>query len=257
MSIENPFAALPRALANTRFADVRFVPEATSTNALIAPFLGSAEEPGVTIVADFQRRGVGRKGREWLAAPGSALLFTTAIPVPVPTANLWSVPFWAALAVRRALTAGGVEVRLQWPNDILIGNGKLAGILCVSRVTGGHAWVGCGIGINVQRATGEPAGIAPPPAFVADVARISRESLLEDILHAFDAMLALLGDPGAIARDWERAAELPGSRYRILVDGESAAFEATALRLSTDGALVVETGGATREISLADARVLR
>lgn len=236
---------------------MRFVREVVSTNELIAPFLGSAEEPGVTIVADFQHRGLGRKGREWVAAPGSSLLFTTAIPLPVAAADLWAVPFWTALAVRSALVSFGIDVRLQWPNDILIGTGKLAGILCASRVTGAQAWVGCGIGINVQRTGEELAQIVPPPAFVADVASLSRETLLEKILRAFDATLPLLGDPAAVARAWERAAQLAGTRYRILVDGETEAFEATALRLSPAGSLVVDAGARTREISLADARVLR
>lgn len=235
---------------------MRFVREVASTNELIAPFLGSAREPGVTIVADFQHRGVGRKGREWVAAPGSSLLFTTAIPVPVAVAALWAVPFWAALAVRRALAAGGVEVALQWPNDILIGGKKLAGILCTSRVTGAHAWVGCGIGINVHRADA-PEAIVPPPAFVGDAADLSREALLEETLRTFDAMLPLLRDPEAVSRAWERAAALSGTRYRILVDGEAESFEATARHLSPTGSLIVETGGKTREISLADARVLR
>lgn len=256
MSIEHPFAALPQALAGSRFVDVRFVPEVTSTNELIAPFLGRSE-PGVTIVTDLQRRGLGRKGREWIAARGSSLLFTTALPVPMATAHLWAVPFWTALALRSALDSCGLHVRLQWPNDILSGTGKLCGILCVSRVTGARAWVGCGIGLNVQRAGDELAHIVPPPSFVSDTAEIPRERLLEAILRAFDASLSLLDDPERVARDWECAAGLPGARYRIQIDGESQVFEGVAVGLGHDGALIVETSGATREISLADARVLR
>lgn len=257
MSIDQPFAELPRALAGGRFSDVRFVAEATSTNELIAPFLGNSGEPGVTIVTDFQHRGAGRKGREWLADPGSSLLFTTAIPDPIAAAHVWAVPFWAALAVRDALRETGIEVCLQWPNDILVGSAKLCGILCLSRVTGALAWAACGIGINVHRPREPSAAIVPTPAFVADLAPISRESLLENILRRFEATLPDLRDPQAVARNWESAAGLPGARYRILVDGETQAFEATALSLARDGALVVESNGTQREISLADARVLR
>lgn len=257
MSIDHPFAALPQALAGSRFADVRFVPEGTSTNESIAPYLGNVAEPGVTIVADFQRRGVGRKGREWVAAPGSSLLFTTAVPVSIATAGLWAVPFWVALAVRSALKTFEVPVRLQWPNDILAGSGKLCGILCVSRVTGARAWVGCGVGLNVRRGGDELAGIVPPPAFVSDTAEIPREKLLEGILRAFDASLAMLEEPESVARAWEHAAGLPGAAYRIQIDGENEPFEGIAMSIGRDGALIVETNGAAREISLADARVLR
>ncbi|MDP9111430.1 MAG: biotin--[acetyl-CoA-carboxylase] ligase [Candidatus Eremiobacteraeota bacterium] len=257
MSIEHPFAALPQALAGSRFADVRFESEVTSTNELIAPFLGNTSKPGVTIVADLQRRGVGRKGREWIAARGSSLLFTTALPVLVATKHLWAVPFWSALALRNALRNCGIAVRLQWPNDILSGTGKLCGILCVSRVTGAQAWVGCGVGLNVNRAGDGLAHIVPPPAFVSDFAEIPREKLLEGILRAFDASLWLLEDPQGVARAWERAAGLPGAAYRIQIDGEREPFDGVGVGLGHDGALIVETNGAVREISLADARVLR
>lgn len=247
-------------LAGTAFERVRFVERTGSTNDDIAALLGSAEADGLTIVADYQERGSGRKGRAWVAPPGASLLFTTALPQTVRANDLWIVPYWVALAVQRGLRECGVDASLVWPNDLLIDGRKVGGILCVSRVVGAQAWVGCGIGLNVRRVD-DPLldEIVPPPAFCSDVAPdIERETILAHVLAQFNALLPLLATPQNIARRWEAAAGLPDARYRVLVDGEEHPIDVTALRLSNDGGLVVRTAANTeRTINLADARVLR
>lgn len=231
-----------------------------STNDDMARMLGEERARGLTLVADYQKRGAGRKGRSWLAPPGSALLCTVGLPDALPTADLWAVPFWTALVVHDALTQLGAHARLQWPNDVLLDERKVCGILCISRVTGVYAWAGCGIGLNVRRPedTQAIADIVPPPAYLSDVvADIDRATVLQAILRCADARYDELFAPDRIAHEWEKAAQLPGMRYRIQMDGENEPFEATALRLSTGGALLVDLDGAQREVTLADARVLR
>jgi len=246
-------------LGSGAFAAVRYVGETGSTNADAAELLGDPRFAGLTIVAEYQTRGSGRKGRSWLAQPGTALLFTTILPRPIDSDRLWTVPFWTALAVGRALDVCGVAAALQWPNDLLIDDRKVAGILCTSRVTGRNAHVGCGVGINVHRRAGAQAGIEPPPAFCDDRnPSIVRATLLRAILAEFDATLDALDDAERVARAWESAAGLPGKRYRLLEDGASTSFEATALGLDRGGGLIVARETGEREtIALADARVLR
>ncbi|MBV9270941.1 MAG: biotin--[acetyl-CoA-carboxylase] ligase [Candidatus Eremiobacteraeota bacterium] len=246
-------------LAGTGFANVRWESRTGSTNDDVATLLGSSEAAGLTIVADYQEHGVGRKGRSWIAPPAASLLFTTALPNPIASREVWAVPFWTALAVQRALIDAGVPATLQWPNDLLLAGRKLAGILCVSRIVGAEAWVGCGVGINVHRVK-DPAleQIVPPPAFCSDVAAISRETLLERILLVFAATQEQLRNPHNIARRWEAAAGLPDISYRVLVDGESEPLDVTAIRLANGGGLVVRTATNTeRTINLADARAMR
>jgi BirA family biotin operon repressor/biotin-[acetyl-CoA-carboxylase] ligase len=226
----------------------------------MARILGEERARGLTLVADYQEQGAGRKGRAWLAPPGTALLCTIGLPDPLPVADLWAVPFWTALVVHDALRELGVRPRLQWPNDVLLEERKVCGILCVSRVTGEYAWAGCGIGVNVRRPENPQAiaGIQPPPAYLSEsIAGVDRENVLQAILHCAGVRYDELHAPQRIAPDWDGAAELPGARYRILLDGETAPFEATALRLLPGGALLVDHDGAQREITLADARVLR
>jgi BirA family transcriptional regulator, biotin operon repressor / biotin---[acetyl-CoA-carboxylase] ligase len=254
---EHPYARIANELTGTAFGRIRYVEEAASTNADASALLGDEGSGGLTIVAEYQTSGAGRKGRSWLAEPGSSLLFTTILPGSLPVHDLWIVPFWVALAIRRALAAHDIGVDLHWPNDLLLGEAKLAGILCVSRSAGDRAWVACGVGINVKRGAGARA-IEPPPAYCNDVHSVDRAGLLRSILLEFDSTRELLGNPQRVARLWEVEAGLPGRRYRLLKDGETAPFEATALALATGGGLVVSRDDGAREtVSLADARALR
>jgi BirA family transcriptional regulator, biotin operon repressor / biotin---[acetyl-CoA-carboxylase] ligase len=252
-----PYEDVARALVGTPFATIEYVEETESTNADAAALLGDERAGGRTIVAEYQSRGAGRKGRTWLAPAGSALLFTTILPRSLATDTLWVVPYWVALAVRTALLDFGVTTTLQWPNDLLLGTAKLAGILCQSSVSGARARVACGVGINVRR-PGVELGIEPPPAFCDDVVAVERGALLHGILRQYQRSLFLLDQPERVIADWDEAAELPGKRYRIQLDGDAAPFDGVAQGLVPGGGLRVLRGnGVFETVSLADARVLR
>lgn len=248
------------ALGRSQFADVRYQALTGSTNDDAAQLLGRSDALGTTLVAEEQTAGRGRKaGRAWIAPAGSGLLFTTILPATLPAGDLWAVPFWVALCVAdgiaRACTA---HVDLRWPNDLFIQSRKVAGILCVSRVAGDVAHVGCGIGINVLRPAARAlAAIDPPPAFLGDVApHVQREVVLSEVLLAFERRLASLHAPAAIARTYEERAALPGARYRVVVDLGEVELEGIARGLGPDGALRLDVGGVEHAISLADARRL-
>ena len=224
--------------------------------------LGTAEHAGTVIVADYQRRGRGRHARAWVAPPGSSLLFTTILPHAIASTTLWAVPFWTGLCVAEGIEAAtGSRVALQWPNDLLLDGRKCSGILCISRVVGDRAYVGCGTGVNVVRpASGaELDAISPPPAFLSDrMPGVGRDIILHAILAAYERRIDELDDPSGIARAWERRAALAGTPYRLKLDGTDDPFDARALRIADDGSLVVgEQDGRERIVGLADARVLR
>ncbi len=253
-------ARVREALAGTRFADVRCVRETASTNDDAAALLGDPSAAGATLVAEFQTAGRGRKaGRAWIAPAGSALLFTTILPAEVTTDALWAVPFWAALAVADGVEAGcGVRLDLRWPNDLDLGPRKAGGILCVSRVLGTRANIGCGVGLNVRRpADPALAAIEPPPAYLSDAApRAERESILAGVLGAMDALVDVLERPADVARAWEERAGLRGRPYRLRLDADGSLVEGTAVRLGPEGGLVLSADGRERVVHLADARVI-
>ncbi|HEX3549232.1 MAG TPA: biotin--[acetyl-CoA-carboxylase] ligase [Candidatus Elarobacter sp.] len=256
-----PLLDVPRvraALAGTRFAGVRYVRETASTNDDAVPMLGDPSAAGATLVAEFQRAGRGRKaGRTWIAAPGSALLFTAILPVEVEAASLWAVPFWTALAVADGVeAASGVRLELRWPNDLDLAGRKAGGILCVSRVAGARAHAACGVGLNVRRPA-VPPPVEPPPAYLSDAApHAAREDILAGILGAMDALVDVLARPDDTARAWEERAGLRGRPYRLRLDADGSVVSGRALRLADDGGIVIDDGAGERTIHLADARVI-
>jgi biotin-(acetyl-CoA carboxylase) ligase len=154
--------------------------------------------------------------------------------------------------------ACGVHLDLRWPNDCFLHERKVAGILCVSRVAGEIAHVGCGVGINVLRPPArELAAIEPPPAFLADAApAVMREIVLAEILLAFERRLPALHTPPIVARTYEERAALAGAHYRVLLDRDGIELDGIARGLGPDGTLRLEAGGSEHAISLADARRL-
>ena len=254
----DPYGKTRNALYGTQFQHIQFHPMTESTNDDATKFLGHAQAAGLTIATNYQTKGVGRKGRAWVAPMGSSLLFSTILPVTFEPADLWLVPFWAGICVQAALKFHNIQTELQWPNDILLKGRKVGGILCVSRGQGARAWVACGIGINM---TGKDdpkyAEIDPPPAFISDVSEIDRPDLLSTILQTFDSMLTMAEKPNIVAKRWEDAAALKGTRYRLLVDGETTPIEGIAERIGHHGELILNVDGVSRPVSMADARIVR
>ena len=249
-------AAVKALLAGTRFHDVHLVAETGSTNDDVLPLLARSDPTPHTIVAEHQTNGRGRKNREWLAEPGKSLLWTTTLP-PLPVENLWAVTFWVALRIAEGIAdATDISVSLQWPNDILLDGRKLAGILCVSRVSEKGAVVGCGVGLNFYRPE-QPMTLEHPAAFLNDYAATTREQTLACILHRFSEAFEDLDSPQEIARQWEHRSRISGTPYHILLDGETLPFLATAKGLDDQGGLIVYENNQERTVRLGDARVLR
>src|SRR6516225_3402785 len=138
--------------------EIEVVPSTGSTNAdLLARALRGQPE-GVLLAAEEQTAGRGRMGRTWVSPPCAALTFSLLLHPAVPPARRGWLSLLAGVAVAAAVAdVTGVEARLKWPNDVLAGEGKLAGILAEAA---GDAVV-VGIGLNVST---EPAELAHFPA---------------------------------------------------------------------------------------------
>jgi len=256
--LQEAYAKVAAELAGTRFSRIRYLAQTESTNRDASALLGEPGSGGLTIVAGFQRAGAGRKGRAWLAPPGSALLFTTILPEPLPTSALWLVPFWSACVVHGVLAEAGIVTRAQWPNDLLLEGRKLAGMLAVSRIVGERAHVACGIGINLARYPNAEREVSPAPAFCDDLRPCPAPELLAALLRRADAMLPLLEAPAALLALWEQAAGIPGMPYRLLPEGAAEPFAARALGLERGGALRVErSDGSIAVVELGEVRALR
>jgi BirA family biotin operon repressor/biotin-[acetyl-CoA-carboxylase] ligase len=262
MGAADAFATAVAASGLERFTRLEHHISTRSTNDDVQRWLGDPNSGGLVIVADEQTGGKGRRGRRWVAPAGSGLLFTAILPGAVATSSAWGVTFWAALRVADALKRWNIEPTLQWPNDLLVKDRKLCGILCISRVLGDHATLATGIGINVHRPRGDAEldRIVPAPVFLDDFAfagEHARQELLVAILRSFEDNLVSLHDPERIARAWERRAGFPGTRYRVALE-DGVEIDGEALRIAPGGGLVLRVYGVERTIELADqARVIR
>jgi BirA family biotin operon repressor/biotin-[acetyl-CoA-carboxylase] ligase len=173
--------------AGDPWSSVRVVPSTGSTNAdLLERAVADPGAPeGEVLVTEEQTAGRGRLGRTWSSVPGASLTFSVLLrPAPVPAGLRGWLPLLAGVAVASAVrSAAGLDARLKWPNDVLAGPGKLAGILAEQSPDG--AAVVIGIGLNVAT----PGGVLPPapgglPAtsLAAEGATVSRQDLLLAIL---------------------------------------------------------------------------
>ena len=136
---------------------VEVVDETGSTNAdLIARANAGEDVDGVVLIAEHQTAGHGRVGRTWSAAPRAQLTLSVGVGAADVPAPMWGwLPLAAGLAVVDAVEAVGVDAALKWPNDVLAGDGKLAGIL--SEVAGQTIVVGIGLNVTLRAdEVGEP-----------------------------------------------------------------------------------------------------
>lgn len=205
-------------------------------------------EPGRVVLAERQRAGRGRRGAAWLSAPGESLTFSVLIEPGEPRALWPRLSLAAGVAVAEALGRLGVEAAIKWPNDVLVGGRKLAGIL-VEAAEGG-AIVGIGLNVTTREFPGELAGSATSVALERG-GGITRGEVLELLLGSLAGWSTQIGAgfPQVVARVRERCA-LSGRRVRMLARGQ--VLEGTAVRVSGAGELVVEIDGETRRFLQAD-----
>lgn len=197
---------------------------------------------GVTVVADAQLRGRGREGRAWTQVPGLGLAMSFALHPGCDARRAGVVPLAAGLAVAQAAAALGVACAIKWPNDVLAGGRKLAGVLCeLRRAPDGGDVVVVGIGVNVRHvATDFPPGLqetATSLAMCGSGAEV--EEVAARVLNAFEPLWTELqeGDRGVVLAEWSRRAAFWGEP--VTVRTPAGAVTGVAQRLDGDGGLVL------------------
>lgn len=191
-------------------------------------------------VADHQTAGRGRLGRTWEAPPGANLLASFLLRPVLPAERLHLVTAAVALAAADACEAvAGVVPDLKWPNDLLVGDAKLGGILAESALP----LVVVGLGLNV--------GWAPPGAACLG-ADVSRDGVLDALLDRLGERVA---DWEGVARDHRRRCATLGRDVRIELADET--FTGVAADITDDGHLLVDVGACLRTVTAGDVVHLR
>lgn len=206
---------------------------------------------GTVIVADHQTEGRGRRGRAWgLGGPGTQLLASWLLRVQTASAPLTSV--LSSVAMLRAARSLNVEkLSVKWPNDLLLDGRKVAGVLASGF---GADWLVLGTGIDVhtrehpEEVRTEVTSFAREGYDVDRLALLARLAVeLERIVDADDTARA------AAVNEWRDVSATLGRRVRV--EEGAHRFEAEAVDLAADGALVVRRGGSLERVLAGDVSI--
>lgn len=240
----------------TRFGRVRYSVSVDSTNARALASIQTYDALGISFVTEYQGVGRGRAGRAWESPPAAGLLCSTILPAEVSHLVLPAIGFWASLAAQSAVrSTSGVNTTLKWPNDLLLGERKCAGILCEAKSSGATSRVVVGIGINVNRPAGVPDDLDTVAAWLSDEAGcdVNRTVLLAALLDAYERSFdELLAKPSAVIAQWASAAALDGKRMSVKAADGSVLQEGVAMGLASDGALLLRTADGDVRVMLGD-----
>ncbi|MEY2419719.1 MAG: BirA family transcriptional regulator [Actinomycetota bacterium] len=221
-----------------------------STNTWVMERARNGAPEGLVAVADEQTAGRGRLGRTWVSPPGGSLLMSLLLrPEGLPADRLHLATAAVAMSGADAIALiADVHPSLKWPNDLLLGDRKLAGVL--TEVEGVPPAVVVGIGINCTW----PDELPPEVADIAIAANhaAGRPVHTEDVLDALLEHVSARLDAGwdDVAREYKARCETVGRNVRVeMADG---AFTGAATGVDDDGALIVHTDAGPRRVIAGD-----
>lgn len=255
--------------ASTRFGEVREFASIDSTNRWVAVAAANGAQEGLVAVADYQSAGRGRLGRAWEAPAGASLMASILLRPDLAPSRLGLVTNAVALAaVDACWEIAGVRPGLKWPNDLMVGEAKLAGILAESAGGAGAGASGSsgsgkgagstggagpravvvGIGLNVTAAPPGAACLAGISSAANAGASIDRGELLGALLMGLEARY---GHWEAVAEEYRAACVTVGRRVRVT--RAAGDLVGVAREVDDDGRLVVvDDDGATHKVSVGD-----
>ncbi|MBU0480164.1 MAG: biotin--[acetyl-CoA-carboxylase] ligase [Proteobacteria bacterium] len=201
---------------------VTMLDETTSTNTLALEAARRGAETNSIILAETQSMGRGRLGRKWLSPPGTGLYFSMILRPELDPADLAKITLAAGLAVCRGVsTVTGLKPVIKWPNDLLIGGKKFAGILTETEAMAGEnkPVVILGIGMNINtKPTQFPNDLQEKATSLSIFSgrEICRGSLLKEVAEEIIQVVSRLEKEGfsGILAEWNLH---DGTRNRELV----------------------------------------
>jgi BirA family biotin operon repressor/biotin-[acetyl-CoA-carboxylase] ligase len=232
-----------------------------STNAdLLARHAAGEDIRGAVLLAEHQSAGRGRNGRSWSAPPRSQIALSIGVDADGVRPETWGwLPLLTGVALVDAVkTAAGIEAGVKWPNDVLVGAGKLAGIL--AEVAAPDPVIVVGLGLNVTLTAEE----APDPRATSlqmlGASQLDRDVLTAAILRELTTRIqswrAAHGPDPTLVEDYRRASATLGNRVRALMPGEHE-ITGTAVDVDDLGRLRIDTGTEVVTVSAGDITHLR
>lgn len=219
--------------------------QVASTQDLVRQLAKKGASQGVTVLANHQIQGRGRKGRTWVSLPGDQLYFSTLIEPKIAPAKLPIINIAAGIALIEALESFGVHnAELKWPNDILIRGLKVSGILSELFLDDSRPFcIILGMGINMYGQKKDfPSSIQGlATTLEAQYGFIDRIELYVQILKALEEILNDLQTKGPLSIQTEFQKHWIYQNQKIVVQMNDQKLIGLAHEIDTDGALILET----------------
>ncbi len=222
---------------------IHYLDEIDSTNSWALREIGNGAQAGEVFTTDFQTHGRGRLDRNWEAQKGKNILLSFIDTIPEKKEETPSLTLLAGVAVRDAITSllPDLNIKLKWPNDLLINYKKVAGILCEAHPQ--KPFVVIGIGLNVLM---EAKDFSPEIAHTATSLKIEakllpkKEELITAILDSYQKARDIYNTQGlsSIINEWKKHTMMIGKKVRV-VDG-TLSYEAVVKDLDEQGFLLVQ-----------------
>jgi BirA family biotin operon repressor/biotin-[acetyl-CoA-carboxylase] ligase len=254
LSIRDVEAGLAPKRLGTHFHYFR---ELDSTNNYARSLAEQGAAEGAIVIAEQQTQGRGRLGRRWVSPPFVNLYCSIILRPTSPPAFAPQITLTAAVALADAVACfSPVAPAIKWPNDIMIGNKKLAGVL-TEAVSNSRKieFVIVGIGVNVNFSLESmPLEIRERATSLSVLTgrSVSREALLRRLIQDLDRCYGILEETGfaAIAPRWDARFGLRGQRVRVETTDQS--ITGRAIGIEPDGALLIEAPGGKQRILAGD-----
>lgn len=230
--------------AARRIDEIVVFDEIDSTNVEAIRRLKAGEKKALLLLAKSQSGGRGRRGRTWLSSANAGLYMSLVLPFPVSTSNLQSLSLVTALAVHSGITAHyPAQMQLKWPNDVLAGNKKLAGILLEQHLGDERAAMVFGIGVNIRLPDNDRQQIDRPVTDLNSVTEkpVDSEILCAGIVSALVEKAELFRQSGfgQFQSDWNALDRYKGSD--IVIENDNARTIGKSLGVNGDGCLMLQT----------------
>jgi len=236
-----------------KFATPQWVDRVTSTNTVLIERLNGGEQlaSGYVLATTDQTAGRGRGQHRWTSQPGRDLAVSFILRAQVEPGHLCSLSMAVALGIVACLEGFGIQAQTKWPNDVVVGNRKISGILPeLAKGSSPTVVVGMGINIGMSATEAETQIDQPATSLFIETGRtpMANEVLAallsalspgidEWVMHGFAAMLA----------SWEECCVGLGDRVTI-IDGNGRSYSGTLVGFGGNGQLLLEGETETTEI---------
>jgi len=220
--------------------------QTSSTNDVAAEYAGDSENDGLVVLTEQQTAGRGRSGAKWYSGSGDSILCSVLLMDNKLSGELLSLA--CAVAVAEGLDKpGGKQVRIKWPNDIILNGKKVGGILLESGVSSNKRFYIIGMGINCHQKKEDFAAELESIATSIDIESgrfVDRVSLIKRILISLDRWLEVAEkDSRKVIDCWRRLSIQLGHRVTVVFNGKK--FTGNCVGIDPEEGLILqlERGG--------------